>query len=231
MSTVLYDPIKTMSRITDSVTVGFSGGKESIVVLDLCMKYFKKVHVFFEYMVPGLSFEERTLQWYERHYGINILRFPCEDASEYFHYGVFTRPDESFPHVSETDIYNYMRLQNDTWFIATGERINDSIMRRARIKKSSSIDYTHGRMFPVCYWREAEIRQYIKSKKLYLSPGQRVRKHSLTCFGADDLTYIKEHYPDDYQKIIHLYPFAEAIVVRNAIKREREQNEEQISSL
>lgn len=110
MSTVLFDPIKTMSRITDSVTVGFSGGKESIVVLDLCMKYFKNVHVFFEYMVPGLSFEERTIRWYEKHYGINILRFPCEDASEYFHYGVFTRPDSTFPHVSETDVYNYMMM-------------------------------------------------------------------------------------------------------------------------
>lgn len=218
MSTILFDPVKTMSRITDSVLVGFSGGKESIVVLDLCMRYFKNVKVFFEYMVPDLTFEERTLRWYENHYNIEIIRFPCEDLSEYFYYGVFRASDPTFPHVSETDVFNYLRLQNDIWWVATGERINDSIMRRARIKKSSSIDANFGRMYPVANWTEKEIRDYIKHKKLYLSPEQKTRGHSVTCFGANDLTYIKEHYPEDFEKIVYLYPFAGAIVKRNEMK-------------
>ena len=97
MSTVLYDPIKAQSKITDSVIVAFSGGKESVVVLDLCFRFFRNVKPFFMYICPNLSFQERTIEWYERKYQTEIMRIPHMDVSEFFHYGSFRVPDESFP--------------------------------------------------------------------------------------------------------------------------------------
>ena len=66
MSTVLYDPIKTQAKVADEVIVAFSGGKESVVTLDLCFRYFKRVVPFFMYICPELSFQEKTLEWYEK---------------------------------------------------------------------------------------------------------------------------------------------------------------------
>lgn len=62
MSNLLFDPIKTQSRVADSVIVGFSGGKDSIVTLDLCFKYFKRVVPFFMYLVPELEFQEKNVK-------------------------------------------------------------------------------------------------------------------------------------------------------------------------
>lgn len=222
MSTVLFDAVKTMSKITDSVLVGFSGGKESIVVLDICFRYFKKVQPYFQYAVPGLSWNEKLLRWYENKYDCEIIRIPIETCGEIFHYGVYTREDPDFPVVSETDIIKYLRLRTGIYWCATGERINDSLMRRARIKKSSTIDIKSGRMFPVAMWKTQECYDYIKYKKLYLSQDQKILKHSLRLFSSKDLPYIKEKHPDDYKKILHLYPFAGAIVKRAEVRNGKE---------
>lgn len=214
MSTVLYDPIKTQSKVTDEVIVAFSGGKESVVVLDLCYRFFKKVHPFFMYICPNLSFQERTLEWYEKKYQTEIIRIPHMDVSEFFHYGSFRISDSSFPIVSINDIYQYIRLQTDTWWIAAGERIDDSIVRRAMMKKSGSIDVQRGRIYPVLAWKKREIIDYIKFHNLYLGQDSKKLGFSFKSLWGKELAMLKHYFPQDYEKILRLYPFAAAGVKR-----------------
>ena len=231
MSTVLFDSIKTMSKITDSVLVAFSGGKESVVVLDMCFRYFDHVQPYFQYWVPGLSFNEKLLNWYENKYNTEIIRVPVENTGAMFRYGVFTVPDPTFPVVSETDVWNYMRHETGIWWVAGGERINDSLMRRARIKKSSSIDVNSGRLFPVAMWKTQECYDYIKHHKLFLSKEQKELKHSLRIFHTDDLLYIKEHLPDDYEKIVHMFPLVGAVIKRAEFTKDIEYGKKQVPGL
>lgn len=217
MSTALFDPIKTMSKISNAVLVAFSGGKESIVVLDLCMRHFKTVKVFFEYMVPDLHYEEDILTWYEKKYGIEIIRTPGSCVAEAYHYGEFRPTDLSFPIVSQTDVFNYLRVQTDCYFIASGERIDDSLQRRAMIKKTGTIDINARRFYPVALWKKSEILDYIKFHKLYLSRAQKELGYSLTPFGADSLIWHKNNYPDDYYKILKQFP-----LIGSRVKRREE---------
>lgn len=214
MSNLLFDPIKTQSRVTDSVIVGFSGGKDSIVTLDLCVKYFKRVVPFFMYLVPELEFQERTLKWYENKYNIEIIRIPHFECSNFLKYGSFTMADWNVDIVGINDTYEYLRQQTGIEWIAAGERCADSIVRNAMIKKSGSIDYKRGRFYPLAYWKKNEILQYIKQKKLYLSPEQRKIGFSFRSLAGSELSVIKSLYPDDYKKILKVYPFAEAGVKR-----------------
>lgn len=214
MSNLLFDPIKTQSSVTDSVIVGFSGGKDSIVTLDLCFKYFKNVVPFFMYLAPDLEFQEKTLRWYENKYNTEIIRIPHFEVSEFLKYGSFTMADWDIDVVGINDTYAYMREKTGMYWIAAGERCADSIVRNAMIKKSGSIDYKRGRFYPLAYWKKNEVMQYIKQKKLYLSPEQRKIGFSFRSLAGSELSIIKQLYPKDYEKILKVYPFAEAGVKR-----------------
>ena len=214
MSNLLFDPIKTQASVTDSVIVGFSGGKDSIVTLDLCFRYFKRVVPFFMYLVPNLSFQENMLKRYEDRYGTEIIRLPHFECSEFLKYGSFTMADWNVDIVGINDTYAYLRDLTGIHWIAAGERCADSIVRNAMIKKSGSIDYKRGRFYPLAYWKKNEVMQYIKQKKLYLSKEQKDIGFSFRSLAGNELSVIKELYPQDYEKILKVYPFAGAGVER-----------------
>lgn len=213
MSNLLFDPIKTQSRVTDSVIVAFSGGKDSIVTLDLCSRYFKKIYSFFMYLVPNLEFQERMLRWYENKYNVNIIRIPHFETSELLKYESFTLPDYDMNIVNINDVYEYMRQITGAFWIAAGERAKDSIIRNAMIKNSGSIDEKRGRFYPIAWWNKTQVLSYIKVKHLYLSSEQRKMGFSFKSLSGSELSVIKNLYPDDYKKILKVYPFAEAAVI------------------
>ena len=214
MSTILFDTIKTQAKITDKVIVAFSGGKDSVVTLDLCFRYFEEVVPFFMYQVPELSFQEKLLQYYEDRYDTEIIRVPHFEVSDFMRYGTYRNFDLNVPIVSITDVYNYIRQETDIWWIAAGERINDSIIRRAMIKNSGSTDVKRGRFYPVSGWKKGEVLQYIKRKKLKLGENSRKLGYSFRSLDGKTLSMVKSIYPQDYERILALYPLAETAVKR-----------------
>lgn len=214
MSTLLFDSIKTQAKMTDSVLVGFSSGKDSIVTMDLCFKYFKHVVPYFMYIVPNLEFQEQTLQKYERHYNTEIIRIPHFEVSNFMRYGTFRNIDPYVRLVSITEEYDYLRLQTGIDWIAAGERISDSIVRRAMIKNSGSIDQKRGRFYPVAYWNKHDVLTYIKRKRLYMPPDSRKLGFSFKSLAGNELAVIKQNFPNDYEKILRYYPLAGAAVER-----------------
>ena len=182
-----------------------------MVVLAILLAF---VVPFFMYLVPGLEFQEKMLRWYENKYNTEIIRVPHFEVSEFLKYGSFTLYDHDIDIVGITDSYEYIRQQSGIHWIAAGERCADSIVRNAMIKQSGSIDYKRGRFYPIAYWKKNDVMQYIKHKKLYLSPEQKKLGFSFRSLAGSELAVIKENYPEDYKKILKIYPFAEAGVVR-----------------
>lgn len=216
MTSQLYDPIRAMSKVTREVLVGFSGGKDSCVTLELCFRFFDTVRPFFMYQVPGLSFQEKTLRWYEQKYGVEILRVPHFETSNFLRYGLYREPDMTVPIVSTLDEYEYLRGVTGIHWICGGERIADSIVRRAMIKSTGSIDMKRGRFYPLAYWTKSDVLQYCKVKKLYVGEESRKLGFSFRSLDGKSLKMLKEVYPADYEKVKRIYPLCEAAVLREA---------------
>ncbi len=226
MSSALFDPLKAMSKITREVLVGFSGGKDSCVTLDLCVKNFDRVVPFFMYQIPNMSFQIKTIKFYERKYGLEMIQIPHFETSNFLRYGTYREPDYSVPIVSVLEMYEYLRIKTGIYWIAAGERIADSIVRRAMIKHSGSIDFKRGRFYPLAYWGKADVLNYIRVKKLYLGSESKKLGCSFRDLSGKTLLMLKKNFPDDYEKAKKIYPLCEA-----AVKRETAYGGQSLSEL
>lgn len=107
-----------------------------------------------------------------------------------------------------------MRKQTGITWIAGGEKINDSIVRRAMLKHSGSIDTQRGRFYPVMYWTDKEVKQYIKMNKLLYPKFNRELGFSFHSLAGKELSAIKKIYPQDYERILKFFPEAAAGVLQ-----------------
>ena len=214
----LFRSVETAAAITDSVLVAFSGGKDSVVTLDVCVRHFAHVEGFFMYQVRGLSFQESILRYYEDKYGIPIHRIPHFELSQWLRYGLFRHCDFDCPIVSVKETYDYMRENTDIWWIAAGERIADSVWRRAMIKSSGTIDPKRGRFFPIAEWSKADVMAYIRQRKLRVGAESSRLGFSFRSLMGKDLLKIQKHFPQDYARIRRWFPLVDVSIIHHKMQ-------------
>lgn len=211
---MLFEALRCGANLTRRVLVSYSGGKDSAATLHLCRKYFDEVRVFYLYLVKGLSFVERHLAGVEARYQTEIIRVPHFMLSEWLRYGTFRNPDMSVPIVGVRQVYDYVRELTGIYWIAGGERITDSYVRRAMLKRSGAIDEARGRIYPLAVWRKAQVVDYLQFHKIRCSPESAKLGFSFRSLMPRDMAIIKNVYPEDYEVIRAWFPLVEAAVKR-----------------
>jgi phosphoadenosine phosphosulfate reductase len=218
-----YGPLAAIRRAVDhygirEVICGVSGGVDSVVTLDLCVKHFSTVRCYYMYYVEGLSFQERYLGYLERRYGVAIDRVPHWELSHCFRNADLRHPTATaaaVPRLRPPDFDAWIRRRFELHWIAEGVKYSDSIERNAMISRSDcGVEVKRGRVWPVAHWRHAQISSYLAANHVMMPPDYRIRKNfdgargtSICWLGRLDVAVaIAEEYPEDFAKICRVFP-------------------------
>lgn len=203
--------------MTNEVIVTFSGGKDSLATLDLCTRQFERVEAVFMYWVRGLEFQQRIIRWTEDRYGIKIHQVPHFEIASLMGSQVLSYYRPSYPAYRATsarELDDHIRRHFGIEWIASGEKMVDSIERRAMMSASGQWDKARMHYYPLMHWTTKQVVNYNRFRNIILPAEYAFLRRSWAGFIGEDLVEIRKHYPDDYRKILEVFPFAEAITRR-----------------
>lgn len=209
----MLTPILEFRKITDSVIVSVSLGKDSLVSLDLCKTYIKNVYAVFGYLLKDLDYQQDMIKKIKKRYNIQVLQIPAGVRNDLFHAGYLNYQRlHNIPDITDEDFFNTAREYFGVEWIARGFKAADSVMRMMSIKKYGYIRKDTKIFMPVANFNKKALDQYIKEKAIEFP--EEYYLHN--CPGnLGDLTpysiyIIKYLYPNDYKKICKRFPKAEA---------------------
>jgi len=217
--------LKLLQGVRDGVSadpastciVAYSGGKDSWACLELAVRVFGRgnVHVYNLYIVPELECELRELRKAERRYGVTIRRYPHPGIGTALSTGHLQPLPTAFRRkLQHSDIYVHVRDVTKSDWIIFGHRMDESLQRRGMIKASQGVMPRLRKAYPLWNWKAADVFHFLKAAKIP-APEQYTEDDTTgMTLGANSLLYLRANYPDDYRKVIKMFPLAEVQFLR-----------------
>lgn len=196
----------------DDCLVAFSGGKDSLVVMDLALRTFSRVQAFFMYLVPGLECVELELERARQRWGIEIAQYPHWMVHKLIKNSVYCAShwsNDSLPEWKLADVYALALLESGASQLATGAKSADSGWRR----RFMSTQREEQVFYPIAKWHKYDVLAYLKARGIPLPPSS-----GKTATGIDlstpSLLWLHDTFPADFRRLCEVFPFAEAVVWR-----------------
>ena len=198
-----------------SCVVGFSGGKDSLVCLDLATRCFKRVACYHMYFIPGLACIEAALDAARARWGVELIQFPHWDlraALEGGQYCVSPQSRDLRQQWTMGDIYQLALAKTASRWVIHGAKNSDSVWRRRTLATMKQPDVIH----PLKHWGKRDVIAYLKTRNI---PVPDASKGNATGIGltSNSLLWLYDKHPADFKKLCGLFPFAEAVVARRRI--------------
>ncbi|HZV35107.1 MAG TPA: phosphoadenosine phosphosulfate reductase family protein [Verrucomicrobiae bacterium] len=200
--------------------VGFSAGKDSLAVLDLCAKTFKKVHPVFFYLVPGLEVIEVIHRWAQQRYGVEVIQIPSTSLITAKKHGTFCNPLAALEKAPD-EIPLKMRLAYGLDMVgchlcATGMKDADGFQRRQFFGniRDGKDPFWNRVIHPIRSWTKKDVLDYLKVNDIPLPDSEPGAVTSGVGLEHNCLNWLHDKHPEDFKKLCKLFPYAEAAIKR-----------------
>lgn len=216
--------INHIRKKSDVVICMYSGGKDSIVLLDLLAKSFTHVHACFMYLVKDLEHQQPLLRWAEHFPNVTLHQYPHWMLSHYLKNGhmTFHKGNDDIQIIKAVHVEDAIKRKTGVEWLASGERRADSLKRYMFLgmMKFDSIAEGRKHIYPLSHWKKGQVEHYIKLKRLITPCTYNPKANSNGVdLDLDTLLYLKQNYPADLTKIFRIFPFAEKILFEHEQQR------------
>ena len=206
--------------------LAFSGGKDSLVCLALCLRTFEETKPFFMYFIPGLTVVDEMIAKWEKILGVKIDQVPHWKVSRKLKDYIYRVPpiklmEDGYiavdPHAGDDidawsldEIYSLQVDKTGIPIIVTGAKKSDSMWRRRQMGTWGNQDRM---IYPLRNWNKFDVLQFLKTNRLPL-PESSGRNANGIDLATPIVLWLYDQHREDYNKIAEVFPLVEAVVWR-----------------
>lgn len=231
----LQSAAKIFKKLDDlgvkQVIVGYSGGKDSLTVLDLSVRHFgaENVRTFFLYTLPNLECESSLIGLAKKRYGVDTIQLPSPEIYGLIREG-YARPFSPTMQISMSrpykwnDVEKIVRYKTGFRWLMYGHRQQDSLHRRGMLNRCQGLwetayssDKLIQRAYPLWQWSHKDVFTYLKTHKLpipHMFDAGVINTSGLSLLDAETLLYVQNHYPNDYKRLKAVFPALDVPIQR-----------------
>ena len=222
--------IDDVSKETDSILLFHSlSGKDSIVLLDLCYKKFKRVIVVFMYLV-------KDLEHIMRYYNYAKAKYPNIEFVQVPHYALFNYIKTGYMGIKQntkqrqwtlSDITDKLREKLCVEWACYGFKQSDSLNRRLLLRSytdgKEAINWKTKKFYPLSTYKNKEIMDFILDHRLKNPEvcGTNKQSSGVDIEDVEYQKYLKELFPEDLEKIYKVFPMARIVMLKANNKDEQ----------
>ena len=215
---------KLAEKTNGTCLLAFSTGKDAICAWVELRKYFHSITPVYYYMIPELSFIEKTLAYYEDFFQTRIIRLPNPNLYRMLTSGTFqtkstwqTIQSFQFPRVLREELCEWVKedfnIDKDA-YTAIGNRMYDNLSRYRAISKFGAHNDKIKTFFPVYDYKIADVVSSIQSAGVKLPMDYHIWGKTFDGLDYRFIKPVKEHFPEDYEKIKTFFPFIDLEIIR-----------------
>lgn len=197
------------------IVLSFSRGKDAIATWIALEESGYVVKPFFLETVPGLSFVQESLAYYERVFHTPILRVPHPSLLRMLENLVYQPPERAaaledidWPRYENEDADNLARETLGNHYVATGVRTADSPVRMVAFKTRGPVNEKRRVAWPIYDWKKADVFDTLRRRGIGLPIDYKWFGRSFDGIDARFLEPLKRHSPADYAKVLDWFPLA-----------------------